>query len=202
MTFLTIISCTDNKEKSVSQSDRIELLPEPDKDLREKYEQQKVVLKDESVNCNEFSDAMTKFMEHLKQDNYAINIREARTELSFQTEKEEFQVDWTISFPKENFKTIFAKRKNKLERKKDNWYPSFTITEICFRDEQSASNSHQIISEIIDNLDMFNDKNYDYILKNGKSLIYVSCGAKIFEEYAFSYKDKIKEIVKNNSINK
>lgn len=38
---MTLIGCNDNGEKSVSQNDRLELVPEPDKDLREKYEQQK-----------------------------------------------------------------------------------------------------------------------------------------------------------------
>ena len=78
----------------------------------------------------------------------------------------------------------------------DKWYPAFTVTEICFSDEQTASKRQQEISEIINNLDLFNEKDYDYILKNGNRLIYVSCGAKIFEEYAFSYKDKIEEIIK------
>ena len=41
MTFLTLIGCNDNGEKSASQNDRLELVPEPDKDLREEYEQQK-----------------------------------------------------------------------------------------------------------------------------------------------------------------
>lgn len=38
---MTLIGCNDNREKAVSQNDRLELVPEPDKDLREKYEQQK-----------------------------------------------------------------------------------------------------------------------------------------------------------------
>jgi hypothetical protein len=50
LTFLTLIGCNDNGEKSVSQNDRLELVPEPDKDLREKYEQQeKDSLKSDTV---------------------------------------------------------------------------------------------------------------------------------------------------------
>lgn len=37
---MTLIGCNNNGEQSVSQNDRLELVPEPDKDLREKYEQQ------------------------------------------------------------------------------------------------------------------------------------------------------------------
>lgn len=80
---------------------------------------------------------------------------------------------------------------------KDNWYPSFSVTEICFQDELTAAENHGKISEMINRRDIFNEKNYDYILQNVNRLIYVSCGAKIFEEYAFSYKDKIEEIIKN-----
>jgi hypothetical protein len=38
--FLTLISCKDSDQKLVPQNDRLELVPEPDKDLREEYEQQ------------------------------------------------------------------------------------------------------------------------------------------------------------------
>ena len=47
---MTLIGCNDNEQKSVSQNDRLELVPEPDKDLREKYEQQqKDSLKSDTV---------------------------------------------------------------------------------------------------------------------------------------------------------
>lgn len=50
LTFLTLIGCNGNGEKSVSHNDRLELVPEPDKDLREKYEQQeKGSLKSDTV---------------------------------------------------------------------------------------------------------------------------------------------------------
>ena len=47
---MTLIGCNDKGEKSVSQNDRLELVPELDKDLREKYEQQeKDSLKSDTV---------------------------------------------------------------------------------------------------------------------------------------------------------
>ncbi|WP_282144394.1 hypothetical protein [Cellulophaga baltica] len=203
LTILTLVGCNESGQKSETKNDRLELVPEPDKDLRGKYEQQqKDKLTAESlinrIICNEFSQAMTEFKELLEKENYKVEIREQQNNLWFKTEKKNNEVDKTISFSKSQCLSIYAKRKNKLERMKDNWYPSFSVTEICFQDEQTASKNHQEISEIINNRDMFNEKNYDYILKNGNRLIYVSCGAKIFEEYAFSYKDEIKEIVKNN----
>ncbi len=40
LTFLTLTHCIDSHQKPVSKNDRFELIPEPDKDLREAYEQQ------------------------------------------------------------------------------------------------------------------------------------------------------------------
>ncbi|MDG2332537.1 MAG: hypothetical protein P8M05_13175 [Flavobacteriales bacterium] len=39
LTFLSLIGCNDNGQKSDTQNDRLELVLEPDKDLREKYDQ-------------------------------------------------------------------------------------------------------------------------------------------------------------------
>ncbi len=204
LTILTLIGCNNSGKNSETQNDRLELVPEPDSNIREKYEQQqKDSLKTnitKAIDCNHFSKAMTELKELLEKDNYKVEIKEQQNDLWFKSEKgnKEFEVDKTISFSKSQCLSFYAKRKNKLERMQDNWYPSFSVIEICFQNEQTASISHKIISEIINNGDIFNEKNYDYILKNGNRLIYVSCGAKIFEEYAFSYKGKIEEIIKNN----
>lgn len=204
LTILVLTSCNDNGQKLETQRDRLELIPEPDKDLREKYaKQQKDSLKRNSTkrtDCNQFSKVMTELKELLEQENYKVEIKEQQNDLWFKSEKEndEFEVDKTISFPKSRYLSIYAKRKNKLERMQDNWFPSFSVTEICFQDESVAVENHRKISEIISLNDIFNEKNYDYILQNGNRLIYVSCGAKIFEEYAFSYKDRIEEMIKNN----
>ena len=172
-----MVSCNQDKQRDSTSPE-----PESKKDI-------------EGVNCDEFSRAMIDFIALLKRDNYEINPKENQLELSFKSYKEEFKVDKDITFPKDHFKTIFAKRKNKLERMEDNWYPSFTITEICFQNEQLASKSYQDIFEIIDLSDLGNEKNYDYLLQNGNRLIYVSCGAKIFETYALGYKDEIEGII-------
>ena len=197
---LTIVGCNENSQKSETKHERLELVPEPDKDLREKYEQQQKDSLAKEIDCSQFSIAMTELKELLEIDNYKFESKVQQNDLWFKSEKinEEFEVDKTISFPKSQILSIYAKRKNKLERMQDNWYPSFSVTEICFQDEKVASKTHKEISEIINNGDIFNEKNYDYILENGNRLIYVSCGAKIFEEYAFSYKNKIEELIKNN----
>ena len=201
---MVLTGCGDHGQKSETQNDRLELVPEPDKDVREKHEQQqKDSLKTNStkiIDCNQFSKAMTELKELLEQENYKVEIKEQQNDLWFRSENgnDEFEVDETISFPKSQCLSIYAKRKNKLERMQDNWYPLFSVTEICFQDESVAVENHRQISNIISRNDIFNEKNYDYILQNGNRLIYVSCGAKIFEEYAFSYKDRIEEMIKNN----
>ncbi len=197
LTFGALIGCSENVQKSVSKNDRFDLVPEPDKDLREEYEQYKKDSLTNIIDCNKFSEVMIDFIELLRQDNYDINFKEDQSELMFESYKENFQIDRTISFQKDNFKTIIAKRKSKLENMLDNWYPSFTVTEICLQNDKNSSKIFQEIYEIINCSDLFNEKNYDYILKNGNRLIYVSCKAKIFEEYAFSYKDKIEKVIKN-----
>ncbi len=40
LTIITLLSCTDNQEKSVAQNDQLQLIREPEKDLREENEQQ------------------------------------------------------------------------------------------------------------------------------------------------------------------
>jgi hypothetical protein len=148
--------------------------------------------------CNMTSKSMTDLLHVLKQDNYRIEIREKQDELLFESRKTGLESYKTISFPKSQFNSVYVKRNNRLEKMKDNWYPGFSVTEICFTDELIASEKYLEISEMINSLDIFNEKNYDYILLNGNRLIYVSCVAKIFEEYAFGYKGTIKEIIEKN----
>jgi hypothetical protein len=47
LTFLTLIACKNTEKKNISQNDRLELVPEPDMDLREKHEQAQNI----SINC-------------------------------------------------------------------------------------------------------------------------------------------------------
>jgi hypothetical protein len=41
LTILTLIGCNNSEQKSTKENERFELVPEPDKDLREEYENQK-----------------------------------------------------------------------------------------------------------------------------------------------------------------
>lgn len=70
MTFITLIGCNDNGEKSVSQNDRFELVPEPDKDLREKNEQQK---KDSLKNVTIFKEYLGERLKPIRANFKRIN---------------------------------------------------------------------------------------------------------------------------------
>jgi hypothetical protein len=70
LTFWTLIGCNDNREKSISQNDRLELVPEPDKDLREKYEQQvKDSLKSDTVFEEYLDERLKPIRENFKRIN-------------------------------------------------------------------------------------------------------------------------------------
>lgn len=188
---LTLLGC-NNSQKSNIQNHNLGLAITDSAEVSPKNLETSLR---ESVSCLEFSEAMNDFIMLLKQDNYAIYTVDDKSELSFKSYTDDFKVDKLISFNRDNFKTILAKRKHKLEKMTDHWYPSFSVTEICFSDEQTASKYHREISEIINGLDSFNEKNYDYILKNDRRLIYVSCGAKIFESYAMAYKAQLAQLL-------
>ena len=70
LTFLTLISCNDNGQKSVSQNDRLGLVPEPDKDLREKYEHQE---KDSLRNDTVFEEYLGERLKPIRENFKRIN---------------------------------------------------------------------------------------------------------------------------------
>ncbi|MFV0531728.1 MAG: hypothetical protein ACK5MD_09885 [Flavobacteriales bacterium] len=188
-----VVSCNPDKQKtftSLESNNPIKNLETPDSTIFQ------TIIK--GTDCNKFSEAMINFIELLKHDNNEIETKGNQKELWFTSYKEDPKAEKTIIVSRNSFKTIFVKRKNKLERMGDNWYPSFSVTEICFQNEQTALENERNISEIINSFDLSNEKSYDYILNNGNRLIYVSCGAKIFEEYTFAYKEKMEEIIKNS----
>ena len=51
------------------------------------------------------------------------------------------------------------------------------------------------IEAAINSDDIFNEKQYDYLLRNGCALIYVHCNVSLFKEYAFQYRDSLKRLI-------
>ncbi|MFZ9847679.1 MAG: hypothetical protein ACO3EE_05950 [Flavobacteriales bacterium] len=72
-------------------------------------------------------------------------------------------------------------------------YPRFSVYNITFQSELAAKEEREKISTFINHDDLLNEKNYDFILRDGRNLIYVSCDAMIFSEITFSYQEKLEE---------
>ncbi|WP_452597765.1 hypothetical protein [Pontimicrobium sp. MEBiC01747] len=197
VTLFSLISCTKNSKETLLPV-RNEIIKS---DIKKKKPIKTISNDIKEKTCDEFSQTMISIIDTIKLDNYKTEeFKEKLDTLFFKSYKTDLEiVDKIISFPKTQLKTILFSRKSKLKGMKGNWYPSFSITEICCKDELSASNYQKQISKIINSNDSFNEKDYDYILQNKTKLIYVNCNARIFKPFAFSYKKQIKEIIENNN---
>lgn len=138
--------------------------------------------------CDNFSKAAEELFSILINDGYELENFESP--LIFY---KQFRNDDTLVIT--NVSTTGAKGKTPLKNMKGNWYPSFNISEICFPDTVSAAEYCSKIEKIINASDIRNEKYYDYIIQNGDRLIYVCAYAKIWEEYAFSYRERIETLI-------
>lgn len=82
---MVLIGCKNNGEKSVSQTDRLELVPEPYKDLREEYEQSAGSLATDTTYQEFMGEKLKPIREKLKplssrQEWTAIDKRKIETE--------------------------------------------------------------------------------------------------------------------------
>lgn len=139
---------------------------------------------------------MNRFIKLLEADNYNIDTIVIIDTLSF-SKWEKLEVIDRIDIDRHKFNSFYAKRKNPLKHLRDNWYPSFRVYEICLEDSLLAFEFEKKVNEFISHKDIYNEKNYDYVVLNQDRLIYVTCEAKLFQEYAFNYKSKLLELIKN-----
>lgn len=70
LTLFTFTNCNDSRQKTVSKNDRLELIPEPDKDLREKYEQQQ---KDSMSTDTTYEEILGENLKPIKENFKKIN---------------------------------------------------------------------------------------------------------------------------------
>jgi hypothetical protein len=155
----------------------------------------KTVDKPESLTIKEV-DVFKRFIKILETDNYNVDTTQSIGTLKF-TKYVDLEETERIEFKNNQFKSFHAKRKNPIKNMQDNWYPSFYVYEIYFQDSLKAKDFEKELNGFIRNDDIFNEKYYDYILRNNDRLIYVLCKAKIFEEYTFSYQGKLGELINN-----
>jgi hypothetical protein len=150
-----------------------------------------------SVNkeCN-LSKEFEELIAVLELDGYEVDSTAFVDTLRFQI-LDGLQVMKSRIFLTDDFNSVIAKRKTPLERMEENWFPNFQVFEICFGTEQLAIQGEQELSSFLESNDIYNSKNYDYLTRNKDRIIYVSCKAKIFEDYALKYKSRIEKIIKN-----
>lgn len=142
------------------------------------------------ASAKEGSPAFQQFIKRLQKDQYTVTYDERDRDLDF------CPVEGTcIKTPQGSCTTYYTKRNYPLKKPTGGWYPRFAITEITYRDSLTAANECKKIDRIISANDRMNEKNYDFIVQNGNTLIYVSTGARIFMEYTFSYKSVLLEII-------
>ena len=87
------------------------------------------------------------------------------------------------------------KHHNPLPTRVDAYYPRFQVYELYFESKELAAVHALKIEAAINSDDIFNEKQYDYLLRNGCALIYVHCNVSLFKEYAFQYRDSLKRLV-------
>ncbi len=150
---------------------------------------------DWAESCN-VSSEFIEFISVLEQDNYKIDKAPQIDTLKFQT-LEDLRVTRSRNFLSEDFSVVLAKRQSPLNRMEGNWFPNFHVFEICFESDQMATHAEKDLNAFINSDDIYNSKNYDYIVRHGNRIVYVTCKAKIFEDHAFKYQSIIEDIVKS-----
>lgn len=189
---VTICSCNESKQVDSISSDTSDSIEQNDK----KLQMAEIEVADLNSGDCDFSIEFQDIIKLLKQDDYYIDTTLAEDTLKFQI-RYRLEIVKSYEFLPKDFKFVFAKRKTRLKGMEDNLYPSFRVYEICFDNEQQAIDYEDKLTEVLSSPDILNDKNYDYQIRNHDRIIYVTCGAKIFEQYAFQYRDTIEKIIKN-----
>jgi len=175
---LTLISCQNEKQVRVSEK------------IKDKNNKDSSIVSENDVHSN----LLPQIIQILEKDNYQVDTAKNIEVLYFIRYKGFEEVE-RIEFTEDQFKSIYAKRKYPIKDIEGNYFPSFHVYEITFKDSIQSKEYENKINEIINNDDPYNEKDYDYILRDNQQLLYVSAGAKIFEEYAFNYKDIFEELM-------
>uniref|UniRef100_UPI003F6E2F53 hypothetical protein n=1 Tax=Carboxylicivirga taeanensis TaxID=1416875 RepID=UPI003F6E2F53 len=129
-------------------------------------------------------------------DNYEIKDASEIDTLRFGKYKDLEQIENLEIYPSQ-YKSFKAINKTPIIQSDKDWFPKFYVFEIQLEDTIQAIEIENKLNSFIHHDDIFNEKNYDYVLRNHDRLIYVLCQSKMFEEYALSYKRRLKEIIKN-----
>ena len=128
LTITLLTNCNNSKNKTIDKSNRIELVPEPDKELREEYEKQK----EKQSSCT-FSEPDTSIV--------GIKIRNAESRLNVLGKKTKLESDSTHVFYSND-----KKQKLGLTVHPGDYYNQVSIFNISYADK-SKLNLRQINSK-------------------------------------------------------
>lgn len=145
---------------------------------------------------NDEEEVFARIINLLIADNYEITDASEIDTLRFGKYKDLKQIEKLEMYPS-HYKSFKAISKTPIVQSDKNWFPKFYVFEIQFKDTVQAIEIENKLNSFIHHDDIFNEKDYDYILRNHDRLIYVLCKSKMFEEYALSFKRRLKEIIKN-----
>ncbi|MFA7445090.1 MAG: hypothetical protein WCY89_04025 [Flavobacteriaceae bacterium] len=184
--FVLMISCGKKKQEDIIT-------------IEEDVLKEDIIYKVNTESCKNFSDKASKFIKLLENDNYAVDFIQNQDSLVFKKPNDnDFDIEEKVVFYKDSFKSFRVKRKHPVDGS-ENTYPRFEVYEICFDNSEDVVGITKTIDEIINNDDIFNEKDYDFVLTNNNRIIYVSCNVNMFMEYVFSYKPKLEEIIQSSN---
>ena len=142
------------------------------------------------------SKELEKLIQILKQDNYIVNVNKNKSDFILNNYDQEFNIKETIKFDRKFITEIHVKRKHKIIRMQESFYPSFTIFEFRIQNKEKLALYYHKIKNIIDSTDNLNEKLYDYVIFNRKSILYIRCQVKLFEKFALFYKNIFEKLIR------
>ncbi|WP_282037319.1 hypothetical protein [Saccharicrinis aurantiacus] len=145
---------------------------------------------------NDQEEVFSRFINILITDNYEIKEASEIDTLRFGKYKDLKQIEKLEIYPSQ-YKSFIAQNRIPIIQSDKKWFPKFYVFEIELENNLKAIKLEDKLNGFIHHDDIFNEKDYDYILRNQDRLIYVLCRTKMFEEYALNYKSRLQEIIRN-----
>ena len=139
---------------------------------------------------------MDEFLDILEKDSFDIKVIKEVEPLKFKKLAyipSGFKVLDTLKIPTVKMQAFKVKRKYTLKGK-ESLFPRFDIFQIAYATEIEAKENKEKILSFINHDDLINEKKYDFVIQDGKTLIYVCCNAMIFSEITFSYQEKLEKV--------
>ncbi len=145
-------------------------------------------LSSQNIKCDKNSNELELFIKSLKKQNYRITTtKDSKNEIKFNSnQSNQLQLQFN------NVKYYQAKCKKVL---KDKMFVRFNIYEICFNNVEQSIFYENKINKIINGNDIYNEKFYDFVVRNKNQLIYISTNARVFYESVLEHNNELVKII-------